>query len=413
MNPLTIAENKTGKQRLVLDCRHLNKHLFQFKFKYENSEVAMVLFEEGDFMFSFDLKSAYHHIMIANDFITYLGFQWKDKFYVFNVLPFGLATAGFIFSKVTREVVKHWRSMSYKVVMYLDDGLAGAETHEKAKLLSQAVKADLISLGFVIAEEKCLWEPVHEIVWLGLVWDMKEGILRLTEGRLNKLLSYIQNLLTHLRNVGRGVGVRFLAAIVGQLISAQCVFGSTVRLRTRFTYHCVNEKTSWKAPVYVTHDAENEMKFWLENAIKMNQDGNKFRHLTEVEVADIKMYCDASSVGFGGYLVSGAEQLLGDTGMYDSWSEGEMSQSSTWRELEAVHKVFCHNIDKVKGKSVKVFTDNKNVKHILKVGSKKTVLNKINKEIISLCDDNDVQIQSEWIPRSLNTQADHLIEQTD
>ena len=139
----------------------------------------------------------------------------------------------------------------------------------------------------------------------------------------------------------------------------------------------------------------------------------KFRHLTDVEVSDIKMYCDASSVGFGGYLVSDAEHLLNDTGMYDSWSEGEMSQSSTWRELEEVHRVFCHNIDKVKGKSVKVFTDNKNVQHILKVGSKKTVLNKINKEIISLCDDNDVQIHSEWIPRSLNTQADHLSRQTD
>ena len=44
LNPLTVADNKTGKLRLDLDCRHLNKHLFQFKFKYENSEVAKVLF---------------------------------------------------------------------------------------------------------------------------------------------------------------------------------------------------------------------------------------------------------------------------------------------------------------------------------------------------------------------------------
>ena len=58
----------------------------------------------------------------------------------------------------------------------------------------------------------------------------------------------------------------------------------------------------------------------------------------------------------------------------------EKCQSSTWRKLEAVHRVFCHNIDKVKGKSVKAFTDNKNVQHILKVGSKKTVFKQRNNQ---------------------------------
>jgi hypothetical protein len=42
---------------------------------------------------------------------------------VFNVLCFGLATAGFIFSKVLREIIKYWRSKSIRIIMYLDDGL--------------------------------------------------------------------------------------------------------------------------------------------------------------------------------------------------------------------------------------------------------------------------------------------------
>jgi hypothetical protein len=29
VNPLTVALNKAGKPRLVLDCRHINKHLFR------------------------------------------------------------------------------------------------------------------------------------------------------------------------------------------------------------------------------------------------------------------------------------------------------------------------------------------------------------------------------------------------
>ena len=55
--------------------------------------------------FSFDLKSAYHHIMIAKEDREYWGFQWKDKYYVFSGLPFGISTAGYIFTKVLRDVV--------------------------------------------------------------------------------------------------------------------------------------------------------------------------------------------------------------------------------------------------------------------------------------------------------------------
>jgi hypothetical protein len=41
-----------------------------------------------------------------------------------------LATAGFIFSKVLRELIKYWRSKSIIIIMYLDDGLGGADTFE-------------------------------------------------------------------------------------------------------------------------------------------------------------------------------------------------------------------------------------------------------------------------------------------
>ena len=67
INPLTVATNKVGKQRLVFDCRHLNKCLQKFEFKYEDAIVARRLFEKGTYLFSFDLRSAYHHIdILAN-----------------------------------------------------------------------------------------------------------------------------------------------------------------------------------------------------------------------------------------------------------------------------------------------------------------------------------------------------------
>ena len=122
MNPLTVAYNRSGKPRLVLDCRHINPCLHLFKIKFEDINIAQNLFDKGSFVFTFDLKGAYHHIDIFAEHTTYLWFSWivdgDVKYYVFNSLAFGVCSAGHIFTKVLRELIKHWRSLGFKVIMF-------------------------------------------------------------------------------------------------------------------------------------------------------------------------------------------------------------------------------------------------------------------------------------------------------
>jgi hypothetical protein len=75
VNPLTVAENR-NKLRLVLDCRQINPHLHKFRFKYEDATEASHMFEKGDLPFTYDLRSAYHHLEIFEDHKTYLGFSY-------------------------------------------------------------------------------------------------------------------------------------------------------------------------------------------------------------------------------------------------------------------------------------------------------------------------------------------------
>ena len=75
VTPLTVAYSKKGKPRLVLDCRHINQYLHTFKYKYEDIKVAEDMFEKGSFLFTFDLKSAYHSIDIKNNPRSWLGFS--------------------------------------------------------------------------------------------------------------------------------------------------------------------------------------------------------------------------------------------------------------------------------------------------------------------------------------------------
>ena len=80
-------------------------------------------------MFTFDLKSGYHHLDIFSEQWQYLGFAWSDgpitKYYTFTALPFGLSTACYAFRKLMHTLIKLWRGrgLSYRALVYLDDGI--------------------------------------------------------------------------------------------------------------------------------------------------------------------------------------------------------------------------------------------------------------------------------------------------
>jgi len=95
--------NATGKLRLVLNLRYLNQFL---TFKCENLHVAALMFEKDEYLFKFNLKLGYHHVDIHPECYKFLGFQWKGVFYVFKVLPFGLSSACYLFTKLLRPLIR-------------------------------------------------------------------------------------------------------------------------------------------------------------------------------------------------------------------------------------------------------------------------------------------------------------------
>ena len=66
----------------------------------------------------------------------YLGFIWSKgeakAFYVFTVLPFGLTTACYVFTKLLQPLTKYWRAQALRVVIYLDNGIVTSKGFEAA-----------------------------------------------------------------------------------------------------------------------------------------------------------------------------------------------------------------------------------------------------------------------------------------
>ena len=152
-SPLSVVENSKGKLRLVIDLRYVNQFLLKQKFKYEGLSLLPQMFKKGDHCITFDLKSGYHHVDIHADCCPYLGFSWLEndirRFYMFKVLPFGLASACYVFTKLLRPLVKRWRSKGIRAIVYIDDGIVASSSRERNILDRDAVISDLKCAGFV------------------------------------------------------------------------------------------------------------------------------------------------------------------------------------------------------------------------------------------------------------------------
>ena len=79
------------------------------------------------------------------------------------------------------------------MVNFLGDGLGGGANRIQAKINSLTVNADLLKFGFVVIEDKSLWEPVQNIIWLGTILDTNQGFISVTEHRITKLKSSIDS----------------------------------------------------------------------------------------------------------------------------------------------------------------------------------------------------------------------------
>ena len=392
-SPLSVVESSSGKLRLVVNLRFLNRYLWKQKFKYEDLRTAMFFFEQGDIMFSFDLKSGYHHVDIAEIHQKYLGFEWGGVFYVFTVLPFGLSTACYIFTKLLRPLVRYWRAKGIRITVYLDDGLAVVQNRQKAEEFSAIVRSTLDRAGFLWHPAKSHWTPVERLTWLGFVIDLSAGQLEVPKEKILALKQQIHKALELTK-----IPARLLASIVGKIISMGLAIGPIARFMTRNLYALLETRYAWCEHLHLNVEAIKELEFWKSSITKYNA-----QPFWRVPAAVRIVYSDASDTGFGGYVVE-----HGPCEAHGQWSPDEVVQSSTWRELTAVLRVLHSMTIKLRNSQVRWFTDNQNVAHILRVGSRQQHLQKIAMEVFSLAIQNHILIEPEWIPRELNKKADCL-----
>ena len=110
-------------QRPVINLKGLNQFVRTEHFKMEGLHLLPDLLQPGDWMVKLDLKDAYLQVLIHQEHQPLLTLQWKENFYMFKCLPFGLSAAPRVFTKVFKPIVGFLRQVGCCLIIYLDDML--------------------------------------------------------------------------------------------------------------------------------------------------------------------------------------------------------------------------------------------------------------------------------------------------
>lgn len=121
LSSIFLVPKPNGKKRFILNLKQLNKNIHADHFKLEDLRTAVKLMTRNCYMATCDLKDAYFLLKIHPHSRKILRFQFDDKTYEFNVLPFGLNTAPFVYTKLMKPVAKLLRLAGFISTIYLDD----------------------------------------------------------------------------------------------------------------------------------------------------------------------------------------------------------------------------------------------------------------------------------------------------
>ena len=353
-------------------------------------------------MITFDLKSCYHHIEIHPDHQRFLGFAWKFpgedsmRYFMFTVLPFGLSSAPYIFTKCLKPLEKYWRFNGVNIALFLDDGWLIDSDHDTCAVLATNVWSDLRKSGFITNDEKSQWCPSQVIEWLGIVWDTINGTISISDRRENSIAKSIDKILFS----DRLVSARELASLVGKIISGGAVFGNISRIMTRYCSISVASAQDWDSKFYLDQYCVRELYFWEANLKRLNC---KVVADSPYRMSNYVVYSDASATGCGAHLDINGEQVC-----HKQWVLEECGKSSTWRELSAILFALHSFLPLLKGSYVKWFSDSQNALKIIRVGSMRSDLHAIALEIFQFCANNGIELEVQWIPRTEIERADYI-----
>lgn len=384
-----LVPKENGKKRPVLNLKRLNQFLNPKPFRLINYQQIPKFIQENDYMMKVDLKNAYFHIPVQESHRRFLAFVYKGQFFNMTCLPFGIATAPLVFSRITNWIAGMLRSRGVRIVVYLDDFLLA---NQDPVLLAEQARETihfLRELGFVINVDKTSWVPTHMIEYLGIVWDSEKNVKLLSVEKVKRTRQQIRGIIQR-----RTWNWQEAKSVIGRLSFAAFVV-PLGRLHCRSLQIASNTIPQFtKKKHCITQQALEDLHWWLENTDLVSSiwSTGKMSYLIT----------DASDWGWGA--------VLNDTQLSQQWEESQSKWHSNRKELWAVLSSIKVNVDSLRNHTVQLQTDNRTVAAYIRKegGTKSRPLLEMTRELLELCHNYAITLEPHYVPGRYNTAADHL-----
>lgn len=392
ISKIFLRQKPDASYRLILNLKKLNEFTKTEHFKLEDWKVVQKIVSKNCFMATLDLKDAYYLIPIAGQDKKYLRFVFKNEYYEFNCLPFGLNTAPWVFTKIMKPVIAHLREAGHLSVIYLDDILLLGSSKNVCNTNVKETCFLLESLGFILNRKKSKLSPSRHCSYLGLDFHSDSMTIELSEEKTEKNLKKILTFAGQ-----KKCKIRDFASFIGSLGSCcQATIYGWAHLKDfeRCKYKALQAndndyEKSMLLPASLIHDFT-----WWKSSIVGTKKEIKNRIFT------LEIFSDASLTGWGA--------CCRHLKAHGQWNSNEKAYHINALELLAAFFGLKCFASQCKDCDILLRIDNTTaIAYINKMGGIRFKnLNRIAKDIWNWCELRNIWLYASYISSADNNKAD-------
>ena len=273
-NPMTVAEKKnlrTGKIKLrpCMDfSRHVNKFIEDQPVRLANLEEAEKLLEEADYQTSFDMENMYFQIEVKKMFQKYFGCaimspEGEQIYFQFKVLVYGLKSAVYAVTKLTRPLVKKANLLGIRMSIYIDDGKVLGRSKTECEANLKTVLSLMETAGWKINYEKTITNATQAIYYLGLITCTNPLLYYLPDFKIDHIIRLLEKGITNEK-----IEKRDFARLLGSVIAGHKALGPVARILLRSSHVMLATETE----NFLNMKGKLELPFQIKQELAMLRD---------------------------------------------------------------------------------------------------------------------------------------------
>ena len=252
-------KGKTNKWRLIVDQRRLNEQCKKRGIKFQGLDHLRHLGRKGIWAFTWDLADGYMNLEMFPPHQKYMvvdlgaamaadgvAISAENPRYVYcAALPFGFQNSPWYFVKMTKIIQQDLNQLGITCLMWVDDGIVLVDTEALGYVQRRQLAAVLKRYGMKRQETKGEWDPVQDLVHLGMGVNFAAGLFYCPAERRKALSRTAKAILCSAKRHRRLVGARWLAEFAGTAMSLYLAV-SQARFRLREVFDCLAAAEVWK-----------------------------------------------------------------------------------------------------------------------------------------------------------------------